>query len=88
MQFQPQRVTQLRVTADGVEYSFHEDNDGGIVATVVRYPSCQGYGQSLDEAMDAVQEALLATLEEIESLGHPIPGDLQQFMQAHRTQEG
>ena len=85
MQFQPRRVDQLRVTVEGIEYSFHEDLDGGIIATVVHYPSCQAYGTDMDEALDAVQETLQAVLEDIESTGNPIPEDLQPFLDSRRA---
>ena len=85
MQFQPQRVTQLLVTVEGIEYSFREELDGGIMATVVKYPSCQACGADLNQALDTVQEALQAILEDLEATGHVIPEDLQPFLAARRA---
>ena len=73
MMSQPQRVDQLIVTIEGIEYSFHEDLDGGIVSTVVKYPSCQAYGANLEEALDAVQDALISVLEDLDGSGNFIP---------------
>lgn len=84
MMYQPQRVDQLLVTIEGIEYSFHEDLDGGIVSTVIKYPSCQAYGANLEEALEAVQDALMSALEDLEGAGHEIPEDLQEFYAAHR----
>lgn len=84
MMSQPQRVDQLIVTIEGIEYSFHEDLDGGIVSTVVKYPSCQAYGANLDEALEAVRDALLSILEDLDGAGNPIPEDLREFYDAHR----
>lgn len=84
MQFQPRRVQQLHVTVEGIDYSFHEDLDGGIIATVVNYPDCQAYGTDLEDALDAVQEALHAVLEDLESTGQAVPDDLQSFLKARR----
>lgn len=84
MMSQPQRVDQLLVTIEGIEYSFHEDLDGGIVSTVVKYPSCEAYGANLEEALEAVQDALMAVLEDLDHGGHEIPEDLQEFFEAHR----
>ncbi len=84
MQFQPRNIHQLHVTVDGIDYSFHEDLDGGMIATVVKYPSCQAYGTDLEDALDSVQEALHAILEDLESTGNPVPEDLQPFLKARR----
>jgi len=83
MMSQPQRVDQLIVTIEGIEYSFHEDLDGGIVSTVVKYPSCQAYGANLEEALDAVQDALISVLEDLDGSGNSIPEDLREFYNAH-----
>ena len=85
MMFEPGRVDQLRVIIEGIEYSFHEDADGSIIATVVKYPSCQAYGATLEEALDAAQETLIAILEEMEGMGGPLPEELQPFLAAHRA---
>lgn len=84
MQFQPRRVQQLHITVEGIDYSFHEDLDGGIIATVANYPDCQAYGTDLEDALDSVQEALHAILEDLESTGNPVPDDLQAFLNARR----
>lgn len=87
MMSQPQRVDQLMVTIEGIEYSFHEDLDGGIIATVVKYPSCQAYGANLDEALAAVQDALYAILDDLAGMGSAIPEDLQPFYELKRSRE-
>ena len=85
MQFQPRRVNQLLVTVAGIDYSFHEDLHGGVIATVVNYPSCQAYGAGLEDALDAVQDTLQAVLEDLEATGNPVPGELQAFLAARRA---
>lgn len=85
VQFEPKRVHQLIVTVEGIEYSFHEDIDGGIIATVVNYPSCQAYGPTLEEALDAVQETLQAILEDLESSRAVIPDDLRPFLSSRQA---
>lgn len=87
MMYEPQRIEQLLVTIEGIEYSFHEDLDGGIIATVVKYPSCQAYGANLEEALEAVQDALCAILEDLQGMGSAIPEDLQPFLAARQQQE-
>ena len=84
MMSQPQRVDQLIVTIEGIEYSFHEDLDGGIVSTVVKYPSCQAYGANLEEALEAVQDALISLLEDLDCSGNSIPEGLREFYDVHR----
>ncbi len=86
MMFEPRQVHQLRVTIEGIDYAFHEDFGGQVVGTVVKYPSCQAYGGSLEEALGAVQETLLALLEEMESMGGTAPDDLHAFLDRHRGQ--
>ena len=80
MQFQPRRVEQLHVSVDGIDYSFHEDVDGGIIGTVVNYPSCQARGAGLEETLDAVQETLQALLEDLQMAGGAVPEDLRTFL--------
>ena len=84
MMSQPQRVDQLIVTIEGIEYSFHEDLDGGIVSPVVKYPSCKAYGANLEEALEAVQDALISLLEDLDGSGNSIPEDLREFYDVHR----
>ncbi|MSQ27230.1 MAG: hypothetical protein EXR51_03705 [Dehalococcoidia bacterium] len=84
MMFEPRQVNQLRVTIEGIDYAFHEDFGGQVVGTVVKYPSCQAFGTSLEDALDAVQDTLLALLEEMEGMGGTIPDDLHAFLDHHR----
>lgn len=84
MMFEPRQVNQLQVTIEGIDYAFHEDYGGQVVGTVAKYPSCQAYGDTLEQALDAVQETLLALLEEMDSMGAPVPEDLAPFLERHR----
>lgn len=49
------------------------DLDGGYVAVVPAFPGCYSQGDSIEEALDNVREAILLTIEDMEANGEPLP---------------
>lgn len=53
----------------------HRDEEGWWVAEVPSLPGCATQGQTRDEAIVNVKEAIQAHIEALENLGEPVPPD-------------
>ncbi len=53
-----------------------QEPDGGYVVTVPALPGCVSQGDSREEAMQNIQEAILAYTEALKIAGDPIPADV------------
>ena len=49
------------------------ENDGGYVATVPALPGCVSQGDSREEALRNIEEAIELYLEDVKAAGEPIP---------------
>ena len=50
-----------------------EDEDGGFVAEVPALPGCVSQGDTREDALANVREAIAAYLESLEERGDPVP---------------
>lgn len=50
-----------------------EDDGGGFVAIVPDLPGCMSDGETPEEAVTNVRDAILTWIEAARDLGHPIP---------------
>jgi antitoxin HicB len=50
-----------------------EDEGGGFVALVPNLPGCMSNGETAQEALASVQDAVAAWIEEANALGRPVP---------------
>lgn len=50
-----------------------QDEDGMYVAEVLSLPGCISQGQTREEAIENIREAIAAYLESLEAHGDPIP---------------
>ncbi len=50
-----------------------EEDGGGFLATVPDLPGCMSDGETPQEAVTNVQDAILTWIEAAEDLGHPVP---------------
>ena len=64
------------VEKDGVRYEFEVAEEGGYIAFVPVYPSCASQGESFEEALANVEDALLGCLAAARDLNLPIPEQL------------
>ena len=55
---------------------FWSDEDGGYIANVPELPYCSAFGESYEEALHEVQEAMELHLETLREEGRPIPEPL------------
>ena len=49
---------QLRVTKDGIEYSFEVAEEGGYVVSVPELPSCVSEGDTFEESWKMINDAM------------------------------
>ena len=63
----------LKVIKEKVEYEFKAAEEGGYVASVPGYPSCVSQGETLDEALANIEDALIGCLLTARDLKLPIP---------------
>ena len=71
----------LKVIRDGIEYEFEAAEEGGYTVSVPAYPSCISEGDTFEEALENIQDALLACLAAARDLGLPIPDQLRTLLQ-------
>lgn len=53
------------------------EEDGGYSVTVPALPGCTSQGETRDEALAMIREAIEAYLESLEAHGDPIPGPIE-----------
>ncbi|MGB2623977.1 MAG: type II toxin-antitoxin system HicB family antitoxin [Candidatus Acidiferrum sp.] len=49
------------------------ESDGGYVATVPTLPGCVSQGDSREEALRNIEEAIELYIEDVEAAGEPVP---------------
>ena len=62
-----------------MEYSviLHEAEEGGFWVEVPALPGCYSQGESVDEVLEHVKEAIEAYLQVLRESGQPVPSDSQ-----------
>ena len=55
------------------------EDGGGFVATVPDLPGCMSDGETPQEALANVEDAIRAWIEAAQELGHPVPRPMQKF---------
>ena len=73
----PKPQERLKVIREGIEYDFEVAEEGGYVVTVPLYPSCVSQGETFEEALANVEDALLGCLAAARDLSLPIPLELE-----------
>ena len=66
----------FRVIHRGVEYEFEAAEEGGYIARVPLYPSAVSDGDTFEEALEMVEDALREALAAARELGLVIPEEL------------
>ncbi len=72
--------TKFRVTKEGIEYEFEAAEEGGYIVSVPLYPSCVSQGDTFEEALVNIEDALLGCLTAARDLNLPIPDALEPFL--------
>ena len=53
------------------------EDDGGYSVTVPALPGCTSQGETREEALDMIREAIEGYLESLEAHGDPVPGPIE-----------
>lgn len=69
------------VVRNGIEYDFESADEGGYVVSVPRYPSCVTQGETFEEALANIEDALRESLAAAKDLGLEVPPDLAQSVE-------
>ncbi len=69
------------VVRNGIEYEFEPADEGGYVVSVPHYPSCVSQGETFEEALGNVEDALRESLAAAKDLGLEIPPGLGQSVE-------
>lgn len=77
--------TKFRVTKEGITYQFEEAEEGGYVVSVPLYPSCVSQGETFEEALANIEDALIECLTAARDLNLPIPKKLEYVLRTAAT---
>ena len=69
-------ASKFTVTKGGIEYEFEPADEGGYVAVVPLYPSAVSQGESFEEALENIEEALRDCVAVAKELGLEVPREL------------
>ena len=70
-------AAKFKVTKGGIEYEFEPAEEGGYVVSVPLYPSCVSQGDTFEQALTNIEDALLGCLATARDLNLPIPEPLE-----------
>ena len=71
------------VAHDGVAYLIESDDEaGGLVASIPDLPGCFSQGETLDDTLTGIHEAMLLHVECLADAGDPVPLAFQRFIPA------
>lgn len=68
------------VICKGIEYEFVPAEEGGYLVSVPMYPSCVSDGDTFEEALSNIEDALHETLTAARDLGLEIPEKLRSLV--------
>jgi predicted RNase H-like HicB family nuclease len=75
--------SKFKVTKGSVDYEFETAEEGGYVVRVPLYPSCVSEGDTFEEALANIEDALLGCLSAARDHNLKIPSQLEKFL--HQT---
>ena len=75
----------LKVIKGGVEYEFELAEEGGYVVSVTLYPSCVSQGETFEEALANIEDALAGCLVAARDLNLPVPEELEPLLEAVKS---
>ena len=70
----------IKVIKRNIEYEIEPAEEGGYIGSVPLYPSCVSQGETLEELLDNIQDALLGCLAAARDLNLPIPQELEPLL--------
>jgi predicted RNase H-like HicB family nuclease len=73
-------LSNFKLLKDGVDYEFEAAEEGGYVVRAPLYPSCVSEGDTFEEALSNIEDALLGCLLTARDHNLPIPPQLETFI--------
>ena len=73
--------TPFHVIRDGIIYELEAEEGGGWVISVPTLPGCISYGDTIDQALEMVQEAVELWIDVAREKGMPIPAQFERVGQ-------
>ena len=70
-------LSKFKLNKDGVDYEFETAEEGGYIFRVPLYPSCVSEGDTFEEALSNIEDALLGCLLSARDHRLPIPPELE-----------
>ena len=70
-------LSKFKLNKDGVDYEFETAEEGGYVVRVPLYPSCVSEGDTFEEALSNIEDALLGCLLTARDHKLPVPPALE-----------
>jgi len=70
----------IKVTRDDIELEFEVAEEGGYVVSVPDLPGCISEGETFEEALAMIQDAIAGWLLVAQKHGDPIPGKFKRFL--------
>ena len=71
--------TKFNVIKHGIEYEFEPAQEGGYVVRVPLYPSCASQGETFEQALANIEDALIGCLQAARDLKLHIPPELKKL---------
>ena len=71
----------LKIIKGEIEYEVEPAEEGGYIASVPLYPSCVSQGETLEETLANIEDALLGCLATALDLNLTIPEELKHLLQ-------
>jgi predicted RNase H-like HicB family nuclease len=71
--------SKFKVIKQGIEFEFEPAEEGGYIVTVPLYPSCASQGETFEDAMANIEDALTCCLHAAKELNLPIPSALKNY---------
>ena len=71
----------MKIIKGEIEYEVEPAEEGGYIASVPLYPSCVSQGETLEETLANIEDALLGCLAAAHDLNLTIPEELKHLLQ-------
>ena len=72
----------FHVIKDGVVYELEREEDGSFVISVPALPGCISVGETIEEALDVIADAMEGWLQVARDEGFPIPSQFEAVARA------
>ncbi len=72
----------FHIIKNGIVYELEPEDEGGFVISVPALPGCISTGDTIEEALDMIADAMELWLDVAREKGYPIPDQFERMKQA------